>query len=113
MEWVSLVRVVVSFAFVMALMLGLSWLARKMKLPERITRARYGSANAEHMLAVEDTLFLDPRHKMVVVRRGAKRHVLVLSAQNQPFAPLLVESYDGDAVQSEKPQEESHESHVA
>ncbi len=94
MELVSLGRVILSFAFVMGLMLVMSWVAKKMKLPERLTRAGYGRDMSKHTLAVEDSLFLDPRHKMVIVRRGAKRHVLVLTSQGQVATPLLVETYD-------------------
>ena len=111
LELASLGRVVLSFAFVMALMFGLSWVARKMKLPERLTRAGYGRDKTKHEMSVEDTLFLDPRHKMMIVRRGTKRHVLLVSSQAQA-APLLLETYEETQTLVEQG-EETHAPNVA
>jgi flagellar biogenesis protein FliO len=104
LELASLGRVILSFAFVIGLMLSLSWLAKKMKLPERLTRAGYGRDMTKHELAVEETLFLDPRHKMLIVRRGTKRHVLVVAQQGN-VTPLLIETYEGSHNTSEQGEE--------
>lgn len=85
MELVSLGRVLLAFAFVIGLMLGIAWLMRRFGLDRLRPRGRPGGE-----LTCEETLYLDPKHRLVIVKRGSRKHLLLLGMN----AELLVESYD-------------------
>lgn len=76
MEYVGLGRLLISFIFVLALMLGIAWLARRLKLDERLQ----GRQKRQGNLFVQESLYLDPRRRLVVVGHGTKRFLLLLSA---------------------------------
>lgn len=102
----ALVRVLLSFSFVVALMLLLSWVARRLKLPEKLTRAKSTKVGG---LAVDDVVYLDARHRLVSIKRGTMRHVILLSNHPQT-SPLLIESYHEMA--EEKPSESDKNENV-
>lgn len=76
MEYVGLGRLVISFLFVLGLMLGIAWLARRLKLDERLQ----GRPKRQGDLFVQESLYLDPRRRLVVVGHGEQRFLLLLSA---------------------------------
>lgn len=88
MEFSGLLNVVVAFGIVLALMLGLAWAARRLGLDRLQPKARAGAE-----IACVETLYLDPKRRLVIVRRGARKHLLLLG----PNSELLVESYDAAA----------------
>jgi flagellar protein FliO/FliZ len=90
MEAGGLFRVLLSFGFVLGLMLAIAWLARRFGLDKRLMNARNTGVGGQ--LACEETLYLDPRRRVVILRRGTKRHLLLLGQQSD----ILVESYDAD-----------------
>lgn len=85
MEFSSLLNVVAAFAFVLALMLGLAWLMRRLGLDRLQPKARAGAE-----IACVETLYLDPKRRLVIVKRGPRKHLLLLG----PNSEILVESYD-------------------
>ncbi len=88
MEFASLLNVIVAFGIVLALMLGLAWAARKLGLDRLQPKARAGAE-----ISCLETLYLDPKRRLVIVKRGPRKHVLLLG----PTSELLVESYDAPA----------------
>ncbi len=86
MEYASIGRVLISFAFVIALMFGVAWALKKIGIEKRLgARGKDGG-----QLDLEETLYLDPKRRIVIVKRGPKRHVVLLGTQSE----LLMESYD-------------------
>jgi len=83
-EAVSLLRVLFAFAAVISLMFAVMWLLKKIGI-EKLAKGRKNGT-----LALEEILYIDARRKLVIVKRGEKRHVVLLSAESE----LLLESYD-------------------
>lgn len=88
MESVDLARFVLSFFGVIALILISTWMAKRLDVQKRLASLR-----KDAHLAVLEVTHIDARHKLVVVRRDARRHLLLIGQG----APLLVESYDTPA----------------
>lgn len=94
MDFAALGRIVFAFFFVLALMLGIAWLIRRLKIDEKLQnrqKRRQGS------LFIGESLYLDPRRRLVVVGHGRQRHLLLLSAQgdvNLGILPLEEEGLD-------------------
>ncbi len=85
MEYVNLARVVLSFAGVVALIFICAWVAKRLDVQKRLASMR-----KDAHIAVVESLHIDGRNKLVIVRRDAKHHLLLLG-QN---APVHIESYD-------------------
>lgn len=85
MESVDLARFVLSFFGVIALILVSTWIAKRIDVQKRLASLR-----KDAHLAVLEVSHVDARHKLVVVRRDTRRHLLLIG----PGAPLLIESYD-------------------
>jgi flagellar protein FliO/FliZ len=66
-------RFVAALLFVLGLIALTAWLARRFRL------APSGSPGAARRLAVLETLPLDARRKLVLIRRDATEHLLLLS----------------------------------
>lgn len=105
LDVMALTRIIGSFLFVIGLMLVLSWIAKRLKLPEKMLRAQ--SAKSEGM-RVEDILHLDARHRVLTIKRKTTHYVLLLST-NPHTAPILIDTYheastntgsDSDAITS-------------
>lgn len=76
MEYVNLLRFVVAFVFVIALIMVLAFIARRYGMKYlNSTGARVGR------LGIEETLYLDSKHRMVLVRRDNVEHLLLLGQQ--------------------------------
>lgn len=93
MELVSLGRVLLAFAFVIGLMLTIAWGLRKFGLDRLQPKSRTGAE-----ISCVETLYLDPKRRLVIVKRGNRKHLLLLGAN----ADVVVESYDAaqDSPQS-------------
>lgn len=75
-EWMMLARVLFAFLLVVSLIYLSSFLVKKCGLDKRLT----GVKGKEPTLEVVESLYLDPRRRLVLVRAGAKKHLLLLSA---------------------------------
>lgn len=74
---VGLGRFALAFLFVVALILTIGWAAKRSGLQSRLM----GQGKAGARLAIEETLMIDPRTKLVLVRRDDTRHLLLLGPQ--------------------------------
>lgn len=77
-------RAILALAFVTGLIFLLSALVKKTGLDKRLT----GGNNAARRLSIVETLYLDPKTRLVVVKFENKEHVLLLGASGN----VLVES---------------------
>jgi flagellar protein FliO/FliZ len=82
MEEVSILRFILAFAFVLAL-IGLFGVGMR-KWGGRITQIRSGGAR----LAVVESCYIGPKHRLLLVKRDGVEHLLLIG----PNAPLVVES---------------------
>lgn len=98
----ALTRVLLSFVFVVALMLLLSWIAKRLRLPEKLTRSRSTKVGG---MAVDDVLYIDARHRLVTIARGNMRHVLLISNASHA-SPVVVESYKAELNDNESIKDE-------
>lgn len=92
-DWMMYSRVVFALLFVVALIYLTSAFVRKYGLDKHIV----GTKAATKTLAVTETLYLDPRRRVVVLRAGKKEHLLLLN----PTKDVVIASYDAE-VPSEK-----------
>lgn len=80
MDTVSLLQFLGSLALVCALILGLAGLIKRTGVMKHFQRTKSASGH----LAVEDILFLDPRHRCLVVRWHDESHLILLAAGQPP-----------------------------
>jgi flagellar protein FliO/FliZ len=88
MEPMELIRAVLGLILVLGLIGGAAWAARRFA-PTNWFAAR---AKGERSLAVIESLSLDPRHRLVLVRRDDRRHLLLIG----PNHSLVVEGTIGE-----------------
>ena len=73
MEDVSLLRVFVAFAFVIGLILLLSWAAK------RLRKSRWAEqVHGKRRLETIEQLYLDSRHKLVLVKCDEVEHLVMI-----------------------------------
>ncbi|MBY0356201.1 MAG: flagellar biosynthetic protein FliO [Rickettsiales bacterium] len=77
MEYAGIGRIILSFFFVLALMLGIAWLLKRLRVDERL-QARQLRRHGK--LLIEETLHIDAKRRLVVVGCAAQRYLLLLSA---------------------------------
>jgi len=85
-EGVSLLRVLFAFAAVIGLMFLLMWILKKIGIE------RLGQGKKSGSLMLEEQLYIDARRKVVILKRGQKRYVVLVGTESE----LLLETYDGD-----------------
>ncbi len=88
--WMIYGRAVFSLLFVVALIYLTSALVRKYGIDKRLT----GIKTADKNLAVTDTLYLDPRRRVVVLRAGKKEHLLLLT----PARDIVIASQEAEGA---------------
>jgi flagellar protein FliO/FliZ len=69
-------RFTLALGFVVALILILAWIARRSGLGGLAIRPQ----GRKRRLAVVEGLILDPKHRLVIVRRDGAEHLLLLGA---------------------------------
>lgn len=74
--WVYL-RFVLALCLVLGLILGLVWLMRKFGPP-----GLGGAEGGRRRLKVLEALQIDPKHRLVLVRRDDREHLLLLGSQS-------------------------------
>jgi flagellar protein FliO/FliZ len=82
MPWTQYLQFALALGFVLALIGVLALLAQRFGLGHAPRRG------AQRRLAVAEVIALDAKHKLVLVRRDAVEHLIVLG----PGAPAVVES---------------------
>lgn len=86
MQLADYLNFAIALALVVALILGLAWLVKRFGLGGPLVRGM--PAGGGRRLAVVEVLTLDARRKMVLVKRDAQEHLLLLGAGDD----LLIES---------------------
>jgi flagellar biogenesis protein FliO len=85
MEFSQLIQVVLSFAAVIALMLGLSYAVRRLGLEKRWQTSRSSNGG----MHLTDSLFLDARRRLVIVGVEQKRYVLLMDGERATVLDTL------------------------
>lgn len=85
MEYVDIGRVFTSLVGVLALIMLVAWSARKLGLQKRFATLR-----SDARLQLVESIYIDSRHRVVILRRDGREHVLLVSQQQT----LVLESYD-------------------
>jgi len=80
MDTLEAVRIIAGLLFTVGLMLA-AWLAVRRFAPGMLRSA----PNTEKRLTITDTLALDARRRMVIVRDGDTEHVLLLGLTQETF----------------------------
>ena len=83
MEAMELIRAVLALVLVLGLIGGAAWAARRFG-PSLWFGAR---PKADRSLGILESLSIDARHRLVLVRRGERKHLLLIG----PNHSLLVE----------------------
>ena len=85
METHDIIRAVAALSSVLALIACCAWAARRLNLEKRLAGMR-----KDARLHLVESLYIDSRHRVVILRRDAREHVLLVSANET----VVVESYD-------------------
>ena len=78
MELSEFSRFSLALAFVIALIWGLAYLAKRTGFDRRIR----GVTGQHGRMAVVDVIYLDPKRKMVLVRADAREYLLLIAGDN-------------------------------
>lgn len=87
MEVVDYTRFFLSLAFVVALMWACAWLAKRFGLDKKLR----GITTPTGRLSVADTLYLDPKRKLMLVRADAREYVILLTGESV----TVIDTLDG------------------
>jgi flagellar protein FliO/FliZ len=90
MEWMELLRAILALVLVLGLIGGAAWAARRFGPAMLFAAAK---PKGERSLGVIETLSLDARHRLVLVRRDDRRHLLLIG----PGQSLVVEESISEA----------------
>lgn len=82
-------KFLVALLFVLGLIGGLTWVARRFGLTPRITRPASGG---ERRLDIVEILNVDARRKLLLIRRDDMEHLVMLGERD-----LVIESRIGEA----------------
>ena len=85
MGFSQLIQVVLSFGFVIALMLFLSFLVRRFGLEKRWQTARSHGGS----ITMIDSMFLDAKCRVVIVGMANKRYALLLDSERATVIDIL------------------------
>ena len=111
MEFLDILRFVAALVFVLGLIGGLAWIVRHFKLAERFANL----APSTRRLKVIESLPIDARRRLVIVRRDDVEHLIVLGQNSETvvetniaapaetaFIPAAIENmpdHDSDTAQ--------------
>ena len=94
MEWDAYLRFLAALVFVLALIALLTWAAKRFGLSGIAARPRAG-----RRLAVIETLPVDARHRLVLVRRDTVEHLVLIGAEG---GRVIEAGIDGPPARGEK-----------
>lgn len=90
MEEINYLRVVLAFLFVIGLIGALHFLLKKVDWQQRAYAGRKGNR-----LSVVESVTLDPKHRLVLVRRDNTEHLLLLGHPSDPVIEAGIECEAG------------------
>lgn len=73
MNWLDWARAMAALVATLALLGGAAYLARRMGM------LQVAALGAKRRISVSESLFLDPRRRVVIVRVDSEEHILLLS----------------------------------
>jgi flagellar protein FliO/FliZ len=91
-------KVVLGLAFVLALIVGVAWLLRRYGIGQEAAERLI--AGRRRRLKLIESLSLDPRHRLVLIERDDRQHLLLLGAGG----PLVVEQNLGPSLADPRPE---------
>jgi flagellar protein FliO/FliZ len=91
MESVDYTRTFLVLAFIMGLIWLCAWLAKRFGLDKKLRGVTGGAAGR---LAVTDTIYVDPKRKLLLVRADTREYVLLVSGENVTVIDRLEPSND-------------------
>ncbi|RMF10183.1 MAG: hypothetical protein D6763_06190 [Alphaproteobacteria bacterium] len=92
MEAVSYMQFIVALVFVLALIVGLGWAARRFGLAPRVTLS--GSAKGDKRLAIVEVLPVDARRRLLLIRRDDTEHLVMIGGEQD----TVIESGIGEQI---------------
>jgi flagellar protein FliO/FliZ len=95
MDWTYWLRAVAGLAATLALLGGLALLARRLGMLQAPV------PGGKRRMGIVESLFLDPRRRVVIVRVDDKEHILLLS----PFGDHTIASQAALAVPAPEPEQ--------
>lgn len=78
MEAVSYLQFIVALVFVLALIVGLGWAARRFGFAPRVT---VSGAKGDKRLAIVEVLPIDARRRLLLIRRDGAEHLVMIGAE--------------------------------
>lgn len=91
MEMVEIGRFIASLAFVIGLILAVAWIAKRVGLERKLNL----KASQFKRIEIIDRMMIDPRRRLVLIRRDGREHLLLLGTTHD----LVIESYDAPPEQ--------------
>lgn len=88
METVSYLRFFLALIFVIGLIGLTAVLWRRFGMPNRL----HSRPSVKQRLEVTDSLYIDPRRRLVLVRRDEKEHLLLLGANGETVVETGIEA---------------------
>ena len=85
MEWSQLAQVGLSFVFVITLMVIIGALLKKFGLEKKWNMVKSTSG----LLEVKDSMFLDPKRRVLVIGMEDKRYVILLDGERAQLIDTL------------------------
>jgi flagellar protein FliO/FliZ len=98
MDWTLYVRTVLALIFVLGLIGAASWAARKSGLGPQGRVGRKG-----RRLAVVESLGLDGRRRLVLVRRDGVEHLLLVGGVSELVVESGIAAPDAKTLEEQKP----------
>ena len=105
-EWMLLVRAILALVVVIGLVMLTGQLARRYGIDRRFGG---GGKTGPRRLSVSETLYLDPKRRLVLVRADAEEHLLLLGSSHDVLVasraapPALVGNESSAPQPGEKP----------
>ncbi|KAF0224956.1 MAG: flagellar protein [Rhodospirillaceae bacterium] len=91
MEMTDYLRSVAALVLVLGMILGVLWLLRRFGVPGMVP-----ARTSVRRLALVETIALDSRRRLVLVRRDGREHLLLLGAAGDLLVEGNIETVPGD-----------------
>jgi flagellar biogenesis protein FliO len=90
MFWQQFLQIFLSFIFVIALMLSLSWLVRKLGLQNKLQL----NSSSNGLIKIIDNLFIDSKRRIVLLQFEKTRYMLLLDGEKSQIIDKIAENND-------------------
>ena len=90
MDMVDYGRFALAFVFVIVLIYAIGWVAKKVGLQQRLQ----GIKSSRGQIEIIDSLMIDPRRRLVLIKHAGKEHLVLLGPQQD----TVIDSHDPSAT---------------